>query len=179
MDTMRHSSDFRARQLAMSEGTAQCQKELRPMQAAINDRMLAQEPGLYAKTLRAYFAIQSAYGAGDEPKAFQLARAMDAQTNSIQSEAWADPAHAEEMLRMLGSVQTQIGVGYEKRGNDAEAAFYYQKAIDTMPNGHAIGRKPWLCSAGPMAKYWAHEAAPKPPTPICSRTENCPIGWRI
>ena len=139
LGAMRSASDFHARQLAMSEGMAQCQKELRPMQAAINDRMLAQQPSIYAQTMRASLAIHSAAAAGDEPRAFQLARAMDSQSSAIESAARADPAHARDMRDMLGFAETQIGIGYEKSGNDAEAAVYYQKAIDTMGVVNGVG----------------------------------------
>jgi hypothetical protein len=139
MEAMRNSTDVQARQLVMSQGLAQCQKQLRPIQTAINDQMLARQPGVYAQTLRTSNAIHSADSAGDEPKAFQLAQTMDAQANVIESEAQANPAEARDMRDMLSFAQTEIGKGHEKRGHDAEAAVYYQKAINTMAIANGVG----------------------------------------
>jgi TPR repeat protein len=125
---------------------ADCQRQLRPLAAKVNGQAMARLPGLYGETMRASFAIQSAEQAGDEPQTFQLSRAMDAEAEKIKARAQNDPAHARDLLQALGDAQTKVGVGYEKRGNDAEAAVYYQRAIDTLAsiNGMDMGARTHL-----------------------------------
>jgi hypothetical protein len=126
------ASDAQSVHSVMAQGIAECQKELKPMQAQIHAQSLANRPGLYGETSRMFDAARSAEDAGNELDAFRLCQAIDANADAIKTEAQSNPAHAGEMLGILGLAQTKIGVSYERRGHDAEAAVYYQKAIDTM-----------------------------------------------
>lgn len=124
-------SDPQTLHTVMAEGMAECRRELKPLQREVTGERLARIPGFFGEVMRNSFAMSSADQAGDEPTAFRLAQAIGAQADAIKAEAQNDPGHAQELLNSLALAESRIGVGYESRGNDAEAAVYYQKAIDT------------------------------------------------